>query len=380
VDRAVHNADGIMTWYTDASSKSAWNHNFYFYEEKKADGKIWLMPWDLPATLSRTDPIIDDFGMPDWNVKPDTCKPMPIWSGGIAVPPNCDKLTGLLASTIWERFVRVGEQLLAAGMNVGRMQAMVDSLASLIAPAVSADHAIDFNKWKGAVTDLRAAMSQLHSGFNDYLHKKPESFDTAGVTTEFPCEGALRINRINNFEFTQPCSVTTWTYPYISAGSSFTLALDTISPLWGRSDLKFAFSFRPADTAKTYAEWAAAALGFNTPLNLRAVKTLRFCARCDRTRQCRISVFSELYKKNGVAEEYGWYIPISSSNKTYELKRADIAYPSWANPKNPDILDTVLATASAVVFGPQPVWDGSGHLATVPDSGFLKIDNIVFGF
>jgi spore coat protein CotH len=33
VDRAIHNADGIMTWYCDRQLTWSNNHNYYFYQE-----------------------------------------------------------------------------------------------------------------------------------------------------------------------------------------------------------------------------------------------------------------------------------------------------------------------------------------------------------
>jgi hypothetical protein len=31
--------------------------------------------WDLHVTFSGKDPIVDAMGVPDWNIKPESCEP-----------------------------------------------------------------------------------------------------------------------------------------------------------------------------------------------------------------------------------------------------------------------------------------------------------------
>jgi spore coat protein CotH len=187
VDRAVHNADGIMTWYFDSVSGWSGNHNFYFYEEEGADGKFWLIPWDLPATLTRTDLIIDNFKVPEWNVKPQNCETAyPIWSKDLALAPNCDKLTGATAEAMWPDFVTIGEQFLASVFTTEHLQATVDTLASILSPAIEKDPTINFNWWKEHVDYLRKSMPILHSGYDAYLHGLTTPGDSSG--SEIPIQ------------------------------------------------------------------------------------------------------------------------------------------------------------------------------------------------
>ncbi len=378
VDRAIHNCDGIMTWYDQPNWRN--NHNYYFYEEENAGGKLWLCPWDLHVTLTKTDMIIDDFNVPEWNVKPETCRSMLIWGNQLGIPPNCDPLIGLTASVLWNQFVAFGDQFLATCFNVERMRGTIDTLKNLIDPVIAEDSKIDPNQWRNNVTDLRLNMGSLNRDFGDYLHNRTTGIDTTGFTVPFPDSGFLRPDRVNNFEFTPATPISSWTAKYISPGSTISVAVNTTAPLWGKSDLLSAFVFYPADTTKMYAEWARLGVLFQKEAVCRELQRIRFNAKCDSPRNCWIFLGSKIYNLRGVNEEYGWSITIGAADKVYTLDMADIAYPSWANPGNPDLLDTVLAATQGIGFGPGPLFNSNGRLSVVPDSGYLKIDNIIFDF
>ncbi|HEX2959544.1 MAG TPA: CotH kinase family protein [Chitinispirillaceae bacterium] len=173
VDRAVHSADGIMTWYLDTATGWCGNHNFYIYENQGAQKKFWFIPWDLPATLTRTDMIIDDYNVPEWNVKPQNCDTAyQVWAGDFARAPYCDPLLGATAEAMWPEFVATGEQLLSTCFTTDRLQAMVDTYKELLSPVIEKDPTVNFEFWKKSVEYLRESMPILNKGYDDYIHGK----------------------------------------------------------------------------------------------------------------------------------------------------------------------------------------------------------------
>jgi hypothetical protein len=176
VDRAIHNADGIMTWYYDTITGWCGNHNFYIYEDEGPLKKLWFIPWDLPATLTSKDMIIDDYNVPDWNVKPANCdSAYEVWAGSFAHAPNCDPLIGTTAAVMWPEFVATGEQFLATCFTTERLQSMVDTYKELISPVIEKDTTISFESWKNGVKYLRESMPILNNGYDDYIHGKSGS-------------------------------------------------------------------------------------------------------------------------------------------------------------------------------------------------------------
>lgn len=170
VDRAIHNCDGMMTWYY--SSKGCGNHNYFFYDETAENGKIWQIPWDLHATFFRRDFIVDDAGAPEWNVAPPTCKPVKIWGDNVAIPAHCDKLTGMTADILWDEYVKICEQMLATHFTVSHLSSRLDFYSDLIKSIVKNDPYVDYNIWLGSVDYMREGMPILHSTYDDYIHAK----------------------------------------------------------------------------------------------------------------------------------------------------------------------------------------------------------------
>ncbi len=377
VDRAIHNADGIFTWYYDLKSSWMGNHNYYFYQEENTGGKIWLIPWDLPATLTKTDPIMDDNDMPEWNVPPDTCAPRRIWGTDYGYPPYCDPLTALTAQTCWDKFVNIGDQLLSSCFNPDRMKQKIDEYKALIEPVVEKDPTLDLKKWQSEIKDLRLTMDILKSGFHDYLHNPKPVLDTTGFTLPFPDSGFLRADLVNNFEFIAAAPLSLWSGSNATVGSTISLSLDTISPLWGKSDLNCRFIFAPWDTAAVYAEGGNVLLSFKNETDLKNLKRLRMHLKSDATRYCFVYLTSKAYEQKEVKNAYGWTFNLNTANKQYVLDMAQIAYPSWGNPDNPDILDTVLTTATGIGLNFGADYNNVGKLSA-PDTGFMRVDNIIF--
>ena len=380
VDRAIHNADGIMTWYCDQQPTWIVNHNYYFYQEENPGGKIWLIPWDLPATLSKTDPIIDDAGMPDWYVEPDTCAPKPIWNGGIGYPPHCDKLTALTADALWDNFVKAGEQFLATCFKAECLQKEIEDYTTLIEPIVAQDHAIDLKQWQTNVKDLRMTMDIVNTAFDGYIHKKTIVIDTTGYTTPFPVDSGFTPSLLNNFEFGPEASIDSWAHALISKNSSINLFRDTVLPLGGKADLRCTFSIRPDDTIKKYSEWAMIMLDFNKKRDCSGITEVHISLQNDITRQVSIGLKSDVYARHGVGdgEWYCWTVAASPKARHFTLNIRDIDYPDRVSHNRPALLDSVLAELSGIWISPSPYFGGNGELQVVPDSGFLKIDNIRF--
>ena len=378
VDRAIHNSDGIMTWYKDGSWLA--NHNYFFYEEENEGGRHWLIPWDLNATFARTDEIIDEFGLPEWNVVPDSCGAVQIWGGSYAIPPNCDPLTGLTAATQWDKFVATGEQLLETVFTVEKLEEQVTTLAKLIQPVMQEYYPETVADWESSVNYLSESMLPLVSGFDDYIHGREPEIDTTGFFTPFPGDSALLATRINNFEFDPETAIESWITGTISDGSTFTMHIDTVAPLWGTADFRCGFSFMPADTTDDYSEWLILTFRFAQPVDLSACRQVRFNARSDLPRSCWFGLESDVYADSEVAELYGWQTGLRPTERQVTVDLETITYPSWAPGDNPDLLDAVLGAVTGVSFIVSGQFDNRGELLTVPDSGFVKIDNIGFDF
>jgi spore coat protein H len=378
VDRAIHNGDGVMTWYINGSWLS--NHNYYFYQEEAPDGKFWLIPWDMNATFTKTDPIFDDYDMPEWNETPESCEPMTVWGASEAVPPNCDRLTNLTAAVCWNRFVKLGDRFLDGLFNPERMMERIDAWVKVIEPEMNDDPFVAPEDWTNSVEWIRNTMTSLHKGFGDYLHPRVTTEDTSGYDTPFPGDSGFTPDLLNNFEFGPETSIDSWTQVYISENSSVELFRDTVLPLGGNSDLRCTFSLRPADTTKEYSEWVMIILDFKRIRDCSDITELRINLQSDMTRQVSIGLLSEVYKRHDIAdgEWYSWVVPASPEARHLTLNINDIDYPEWVTHDRPALLDSVLAELSGIWLSPNPFYGGDGELQTVPDSGFLKIDNIRF--
>ena len=377
VDRVIHNSDGIMTWYKQPDWTG--NHNYYFYQETAADGKFWIIPWDLDQTFAPTDPIFDDFKVPEWNVKPASCQPVPVWGDQVGIPPNCDKLTGLTASVFWNDFVKVGETMLKGPFSVDLLTARIDSLRTFIDDEVKKDAKIDYLTWQGNAMTLRNAIRTLHGGFDDYLHGVTVVEDTSGYSDPFEVEWPLVVDTLSNFEMPEIFSYKNWTTAYISTNSTHSIALDTVGALGGKTDVKITFAFNRAPGTVSYNEWLKYVLEFKESENLAHLKEIRLTMRADTNRYLWFGIASPAYVKNNVTtSEYGWWGMVTSKPALYVYTIRAIDYPTWERGERPEILDSVLAKASGLVLQPNPRFTDDGDLAVEPDSGYLRVDNIRF--
>ncbi len=380
VDRAIHNADGIMTWYVDTNSGWMGNHNYYFYEEENPGGKIWIIPWDLNVTLYPSDPVVDDYDMPEWNEVPESCDPLEIWGGSLSMPPNCDKLTGLTAKTLWKEFVSFGEQFISEIFTPEKLINKITKYSSLIDSIMVYEPTMTYNKWKKAVDILKADMYPLCKDFDDHIHSRDATVDTTGFFTTLHYDGGLLIGSVNNFEFDTIKLIDSWTNVDVSPGSSINISIDTTDPLWGQADILCSFVIRPVDAGKKFGEWIHTEFYFNEPTDLSKLKAMRICLKSNNSRQCRICLLSDIYDQNGVKVAYGWDVFIGKKNKTFILPIERIDYPQLTTAENPDLLESVLKSVKGIGINPGPRYDDFGKLLEIPDSGFVRIDNIIFDF
>jgi spore coat protein CotH len=379
VDRAIKNWDGITAFYgTTATNRM--NHNYYLYEEENQGGKLWLIPWDLDNTFRKTDPYIEDARLPNWNVECDSCVPYKVWAGkSTAIPSNCDKFLKLTAATLWGKFVTSGEEYLKTSFDTTFVRGKVDSYSVLIDSIVKKDPVIDYPLWQRNVTTFKKTLLSIRKDFDQYIHGITDKADDTSDYSEpfISTSGKLVLDRTNNFEFTS-IPDTNFSFYEITAGSVASVRRDTIKPLWGSADLQFSFTFNPIADTETYSEYSAIGIMFDSISDLNKIRKINVSLSCDNYRDMWVFLGSPLYKSHGTANEYGWFINVDPVSKVYELKFEDLDYPEWASVANPELLDSVLLNSTSLVFCPNPQFDGAGELSIVPDSGFLKIDNIQF--
>jgi len=173
VDVAIKNWDGMRSWYMNQSTRQAANHNYFFYEEENAGGKIWIIPWDMDQTMGQRDNYFDSMGwgqaLPQWNVTPQNCDAQFV-GGNNLVPPNCDKLTKLTAAVYWNRYVQLGDLFLKDVFVNDRLIDKINKHTSLISDAVRQDPAVNENDWTREVNSLKGYLQNNITAFKNYIH------------------------------------------------------------------------------------------------------------------------------------------------------------------------------------------------------------------
>ncbi len=378
VDRVIHNTDGVMTWY----KQDDWtgNHNYYLYQQNAADGKIWIVPWDLHVTFGRKDEIFDVFGVPDWNVEPPNCEPVTIWGNQSGIPPNCDKLTHLTAAVFWDEFVKISENMLRTCFDPAHLQSKIERYKNLIDTVVQNDPHISYDSWLGQVSALRNDITILNTDFDDYIHGRSFVNDTSDFLTPFNGSGYLTLDQLNNYESEPTEKENRWSSIMAATNTIVTVKRDTINPLWGKSDLLYSFVFNPEPGKGTYLEWGKIVLGFEEPVDLSKLKAIQVNVNSDSYRYLWVFISSPVYYKNRVNYEYGWWDAATPEKafKTYTINSA--GYPSWADDNPPDLKEEALKRVTGIGFQANPHYSNDGELASAPDSGFVRIDNIRFVF
>lgn len=376
VDRAIHNSDGIMTWY----SNSDWsgNHNYFFYEEQKSPGRFWLIPWDLNATFSLTDPIIDDLGVPEWNVPPKNCEPVPIWSDQAGIPAHCNELIGLTADCFWKEYVTICEKMLTSIFTTEHISEKINGYAHLIDPIVASDPYIEYEYWKQQSNYLLQCIPRLQRSFDEYIHEVKLVPDTTGFLEPFSGNGYLLSTTLNNFEFTPGAEKPAWASHYSSQNSTSDVSHSTSEPLHGTGDVCYQFTFNDEPSPGQYREWTILNLLFKESQSLPDLDRIQVNLKSDSQRNIRINLESPAYDKHGISTRYGWEGATNSTDNVKIFRILNIDYPAWETSNPPNILEEVLASVSGISFQPSAHFDNSGNLSQPPDSGYLRVDNIRF--
>lgn len=160
VDRLIDNWDGIVAWYCVGT---CFNHNYYWYEDTSRD-RLWLIPWDVDHTFEEPSPIRTAFGMPDWDVTPETCDPIPIFLGIQGQPPACDELIGRLSTLLWEPYSEATRDLLAGPFATEAINDRIDEIAQLIEPAIRNDPiGPSVSEWQASVEKLKLNITSMRS-------------------------------------------------------------------------------------------------------------------------------------------------------------------------------------------------------------------------
>lgn len=163
VDRIIRNDDGAFHWYCDRNNCNP--HNFYWYEETKAD-KLHLIPWDLDnafeniiVDINPVTPIADD-----WGEISNGCKPfMHGQFGATQRSATCDKLT-----YAWTLFDKEYEERLRAfkegPFSEASAQEKLDAWTLQIKEATqeaenSFDDATSVSEWERAVSTLKTSLN-----------------------------------------------------------------------------------------------------------------------------------------------------------------------------------------------------------------------------
>jgi hypothetical protein len=151
VDRTIVNDDGIFHWWCNVTGmgrnpgvfgdpNAHGNHNYYWYEETKAD-RLWLIPWDLDFTF-RGETNLTYIETP-WYETNVVCV-----CGGRSVvkqvPPGCDPLTQHWAA-LYDQYLDEVRKLLDGPFNQSNVTEKLDRWAAQIDTAVREQAATTHN-------------------------------------------------------------------------------------------------------------------------------------------------------------------------------------------------------------------------------------------
>jgi spore coat protein CotH len=187
VDVAIKNLDGFRTFYMAKWDGGEWvgNHNYYFYEEESAGGKIWIIPWDLDNTFYKNDEYYEA-GVPllQWNkaVNNSQCndgieKDFYDFNGNpytnLLRPPNCDPLFNLTASVFWDRYAQLGEQFLTDQFRSERLIDKINKHKAVISTHIEQDPVIDKTAWANSVDDFKSYLpNYIYAKFANHINSR----------------------------------------------------------------------------------------------------------------------------------------------------------------------------------------------------------------
>jgi hypothetical protein len=181
VDRLIENWDGITAWYcvqiggASVMSGPCFNHNYFWYEDTARD-RVWLIPWDLDGAFAVPSTLREVFGMPDWDIVPESGETIPVFMGIPARPPACDELLRRLSAVTGDLYAEATRDLLDGPFQVTALHERIDRLAGHIADAVAEDpNGPSFDEWEAAVQKLRGDVVTIRSYIEDKMRPEPEA-------------------------------------------------------------------------------------------------------------------------------------------------------------------------------------------------------------
>ena len=175
VDRTTRNDDGAFHWYARAGAATAWNHNYYWYEEPET-ARLWIIPWDLDSTFN-LDSRITTIWMP-WDDTSHECIGMSQSPHPALRAPSCDKLIWAWAQQ-QDRFLALLEAFLAGPFREEAWEPQLSAWQAQIAPFVQeADlthaDAVTVPEWQAATMDLRTRLLVLREAASARLAEGPK--------------------------------------------------------------------------------------------------------------------------------------------------------------------------------------------------------------
>jgi spore coat protein H len=147
VDRAISNTGGIEGFYCyPPDLGDCRNQNYYWYHEP--GGGMVLLPWDLDYALYDLN---SDLGRAENDPDPGNCEPVPaceVWEvdcddpenqGIYLLPPQCDKLYGLVHRATWVAYLGELARLADGPLARAEIVPWMDAERAKIAAAVEGD-------------------------------------------------------------------------------------------------------------------------------------------------------------------------------------------------------------------------------------------------
>lgn len=405
VDRASKNWDGIMAFYSPEKP-----HNYYWYHDDGPQGRFHLIPWDLDNTFWEFDPFaapeqwVTASPVPDWNVLPASCNPVPVWeptSDTRVTPPGCDPFHRLLASTQWERFVAIAQELLNGPLRYETMLTKVTHWASVVDPILTEDPYVDVAEWREEKELFPSILERAIADFSAFLaagytvqEPEPELREPSQEELDAPLpECGLVLDRVNNYEFTggvasDPPAGVFW---YGADGITGAPVWNTIDPQSGTADLRFDYEFVRMEGP--WNEWIDVALPTDggEEVDISEYAQISMTLQTDAPRVVRVRLSSPAYDDEfgGAWVEFGTEFSVSPTPTTFKMRFDDLYYPEWAKDdwgatdagwttSDEEALQLLLTRFDGLRFAPQATTTDDGELVTETESGTLQIDNIYF--
>jgi hypothetical protein len=341
--------------------------------------------------------------IPDWNVYPSSCDPMPVWepNGDVFItPPACDKLLRLVSSNLWPEFQTVGQELLAGPLAYSEMSAKITRWAARIEDAVADDPLVDAVDWSSELEELSSILRNAVYDFEQHLTEGYSVQEPVEVIPEPPpevlnapiTEAGLRVDLINNFEFEGGATQVEPPESFADAESTttFTLRWNTVDPISGAADFRLGFEFNRITGA--WDEWVMAGMGTAgwQEVDLSSFSEISVTMRCDRARQVRVRLSSPVYDETwgGVWSEFGSDFYVSAEPQVFKVVLDRIYCPDWAKDVSEagqgfayaeaQARDEVIQRFNGLIFVPSATTDSAGEMLEAVEPGFLQVDNVYF--